>query len=307
MRFKAITLSAALSLAATGCGQGQNGTEALRDGSRGAGASTTPKAERPREILARTRSALPAAVSGTSLPRAKPSGSALFNAAYHRSGSDWEQLLFLCDGVNGERVRLLTTPNARGLSQMWTYAKPSFAPASEEVRIDDEDPGAGQILRELQRPNGGAIGSIHSINPSVVGSPDVTTLPTLSRITAGSEITACRWMERGRVLFVDAKRTVLITAEPRGSYTYRSFDHAKPGAPVGGTSSIPTAAVKGGRLVGSQPRLETYEFKAGPWTYRLTASADNRTPGATLAVLRAGKVAMTSTAVAYEMAASRME
>ena len=246
-------------------------------------------------------------VTGSTLATAKPAGSALFNAAYHRNRSGWEQTLFLCDGVNGERIRLVTMPNARGLSQLWTYRKPGFASANEEVRIGDEDPGAGQILRELRRPGGRAIGSIHSVNPGILGRPDVTTLPTLSRITVGSEITPCRWMPRGRVLFVDTKRTVAITAEPGGADTYRSFDHAAPGAPVGSSSSIPSATVKGGRLLRSRPRVETYEFNAGPWTYRLTASADNRSPGAELMVLHAGTAVETSTAIAYEMAAARRE
>ena len=256
------------------------------------------------EMPAATR--LRTAMSGR-LPVARPSGSGLLNAAYHRNGINWDPVMFLCDGVNGGQVRLVTTPNARGLSQMWTYTKPGFAARSDEVRVGDEDPGAGQIMRELRRPDGGAIGSTHSINPGILGSADVTTLPTLSRITLGSEITPCRWMARGRVLFVDARRTVLITSEPGGTYTYRSFDHAKPGKPVGSTSSIPTATVRGGRLVRSRPGIEIYEFRAGPWTYRLTASAKNRAPGADLAVLRSGRARTTSIAVAYEMAAARQE
>lgn len=238
---------------------------------------------------------------------APPAGSALSNAAYHRTAGRWEQVMFLCDGVNGKKVKIVTAPNALGLSRLWSYAKPSFAAASEEVRIGDEDPGAGQIMRELRASDGPTIGSIHSTNPGILGGADVTSLPTLSRITVRDEITPCRWMARGRVLLVDPKRTILITAEPRGGYVYRSFDHAKPGAPVGSTSSIPTAMVTDGRLLRSRPGVETYEFKAGPWTYRVTASASNREPGATLVVLNAGKSASTSTAVAYEMAAARVE
>ena len=307
MQRPATNLTAALVLVAAGCGQQPESFNGPRGAaSRGAELPTKAPGHLTRDA-SRIQSAPPATATSTGLPIAKPAGSALFNAAYLRNGRDWEQVMFLCDGVNGEQVRLVTTPNARGLSQLWTYRKPSFARASEEVRIGENDPGAGQIMRELRRPDGRPIGSIHSFNPTVLGGADVTTLPTLSSITVGSEITPCRWMERGRLLFVDARRTVLITAEPRGGYTYRSYDHAKPGAPMGSTSSIPTATVTGGRLLSSPLRVETYEFNAGPWTYRLTASADNRTPGASLAVLRSGKAVMVSAAVAYEMSAARRD
>ena len=242
---------------------------------------------------------------------AKPSGSALFNAAYLNAGGDWEQLILLCDGIDGDRIRIATIPNARGLSQLLTYRKRDFRPAGETVRLGDEDPGAGQIMRELRRPGGAAIGSVHSINPRVIGDAAATSLPTLSSVTLGGATTRCRWMPRGRVLYVDERRTVLITSEPDGRYTYRSYDHAKPGKAVhtrgNGATSVATATVNGGRLVRSGPGEEAYEFLSGPWTYRLTASADNRAPGARLTVLRAGRAVATPTAVAYQMAAARRE
>ena len=242
---------------------------------------------------------------------AKPSGSALFNAAYLNVGGDWEKLILLCDGIDGDRIRIVRMPNARGLSQLWTYRKRDFRPVGETVRLGDEDPGAGQIMRELRRPGGAAIGSVHSINPGLVGDAAATSLPTLSSVTLGGATTRCRWMPRGRVLYVDAKRTVLITSERDGRYTYRSYDHAKPGNAVhtrgNGATSVATATVTGGRLVRSRPGEEAYEFLSGPWTYRLTASADNRAPGATITVLRSGKTKAIYLAVAYEMAAARIE
>ena len=45
---------------------------------------------------------------------AKPSGSALFNAAYVNAGGDWQQIILLCDGIDGDRIRIATMPNARG-------------------------------------------------------------------------------------------------------------------------------------------------------------------------------------------------
>ncbi len=198
-------------------------------------------------------------------------------------------------------------PECPGLSQVSIYRKPDFAMRSEAARAGDEDPGAGQIMRELWRPDGRALGSIHSVNPGILGNARDTSLPTLSSMTVGGEVTPCRWTASGRVLFVDDRRTVVITAEANGSFTYRSFDHARHSIPVGGTSSIATATVRGGRLIRSPPGLETYGFSAGPWTYRVKASADDRQPGATLTVLRSGRATTSSMAVAYEMAAARRE
>ncbi len=49
---------------------------------------------------------------GVALPRASPAPSALFNAAYQRREDHWDQVLYLCDGIGGDRVKLVTMPNA---------------------------------------------------------------------------------------------------------------------------------------------------------------------------------------------------
>ena len=248
--------------------------------------------------------------SGVSLSRAAPAPSALFNAAYQRVESDWEQILYLCDGVDGDRVKLITMPNAKGLSVLWTYRKADFRTKRETIRLSDDDPGAGQIMREIQRSDGSAFGSVHSINPGVLGNVDVTILPTLTGITDRNESTRCRWEPRGRVLLFDGRRSVLVIGNEDGSYTYKSFDYAKPGKIIdagGGATSTPSTTVKGGRLVPAEPNHEVYEFRNGPWTYRVSASGDNRAPGAGLTVLRNGKAVQTSVAAAYQMAAKRIE
>lgn len=251
--------------------------------------------------------------SGVPLPRAAPAPSALFNAAYQRVESDWEQILYLCDGVDGDRVKLITMPNAKGLSTLWTYQKSDFRTKRETIRLGDDDPGAGQIMREIQRPDGRAFGSVHSINPGLLGNADVTTLPTLptlTGITDRNESTRCRWETRGRILLFDGRRSVLVIGNEDGSYTYKSFDYAKPGKIIdagGGSTSTPSTTVKGGRLVSAEPNHEVYEFRNGSWTYRVSASGDNRAPGAGLTVLRDGKAMQTSVAAAYQMAAKRIE
>lgn len=51
---------------------------------------------------------------------------------------------YLCDGIGGERMTLITSPNARGLSMLWTYGKPGFRTARQIVRLGNDDAGAGQ-------------------------------------------------------------------------------------------------------------------------------------------------------------------
>lgn len=303
-------LTLVVALGASGCGQAPrqsaapsgegSASMAQPDVGTAVAASPPPPERRPAT-----------SAESVALPRAAPAPSALFSAAYQRKEGDWEQVLYLCDGIGGDRVKLVTMPNAKGISELWTYRKPDFRTDRELVRLSDEDPGAGQIMSALQTTDGKPFGSVHSINPGMMGDAQATTLPTLSSITDKTETTQCRLMPRGRVLLVDARRSVLITAEPGGSYTYRSYDHTKPGKVVtagqNGATSTPTATVRGGRLIPASPGHEVYEFRKSPWTYRVSASADNRLPGASLAVLRDGKTISTSVAAVYQMAAKRIE
>ena len=301
-------LTLIIALGASGCGQ--QARQSAAPTSEGSALITQPDdavAAPPPTIEQQSATG----AEGVALPRANPAPSALFNAAYQRKEGDWEQVLYLCDGIGGDRVKLVTMPNAKGLSELWTYRKPDFRTDREPTRLSDEDPGAGQIMRELQTADGKPFGSVHSINPGMMGDAQATTMPTLGGITDKAETTQCRWMPRGRVLLVDARRSVLVTAEPDGSYTYRSYDYAKPGkvmaAGQDGATSTPTSTVTNGRLISSTPGHEVYEFHKNPWTYRVSASADNRALGASLAVLRDGKTVSTSVAAAYQMAAKRIE
>lgn len=295
----------AIALASVGCGGGSNGEQLNAPPQERAATEPAPAAP------SRSPQPVDRAERGVPLPLAGPADSALFHAAYQRVEDDWQQVLFLCDGIGGERVKLVTMPNARGLSTLWTYAKPGFGTDREWVRVGDQDAGAGQIGRPIEREDGTAVGAARSINPGMLGDAAATSLPTLSSITDKAETTQCRWLPRGRVLLVDSRRTVLVTAEPDGSYTYRSFDHATPGEVVapagGGRSSRPTVTITGGRLVPSDPGRESYRFDAPPWLYLVRASADNRAPGASLEVRRDGELVQTSVAAAYQMAARRIE
>lgn len=302
----------ALAILAGGCQQAPGGdateSKALTEV---AGAKPGPAEARPSAKDASAPRPRQAAAAGVPLPPAKPAPSALFNAAYQRVENDWEQIIYLCDGVRGDRVTLVTMPNAKGLSELWTYRKPDFRTVRETVRLGDEDPGAGQVMRELRHPDGSAFGSVHSVNPGILGDADATALPMLRSTTNKNKTTQCRWLPRARVLLVNPKRSVAVIAEADGSYTYQSFDYAQPGKVLDGgegrATSTPTVTVRNGRLVPSEPGREVYEFSAGPWTYRVSASADNQAPGATLTVLCGGKPVSTSVAAAYQMAARRIE
>lgn len=295
-------ICAALLPALASCGGARHEEAApSNDVANGIVAADAPSAVPPRPAPTRV------AAAGAPLPSAPPAPSALLNAAYQRDESDWVQILFLCDGVNGDRVQLVTTPDAKGMSVLWTYAKPGFGARRERVRVGNQDAGAGSLGWPLLDPNDREVGAVRSLNPGMVGDGGAG-LPTLSSIRVNGTITRCRRLDRAQLMLVTPVRTVIVTKAADG-FRYGSFDHAKPG-PVtedgAFVSSQPTLSVGGGRLVAAAPNHERYEFRNGPWTYRIDASADNRAPGASLTVLKDGRTVQTSTASAYQMSARRI-
>jgi hypothetical protein len=266
-------------------------------------APTAPPALSPTLADARVK------LAGSPLLSARPAPSALFNAAYQRTEADWSQVLFLCDGVDGDRVKLITTPDAKGLSSMWTYAKPDFRTRREMVRVGNQDAGAGSVGWPLLDRADREIGSVRSFNPQMLGESDAAGLPSLRSIRVQGEVTRCRWLEKARVMLVTSARTVVVT-RGRAGYRYTSFDYAKNGRVIQRSASVsskPTLSIGGGRLLLTRQNQERYEFPNGPWTYRIDASADNRAPGALLTVLKDGQIVQTSTASAYQLSARRIE
>lgn len=300
-------LCAALLPALAGCGRASDKKAGPSDLTANvtAGRADPPFANPPRP--APTCLAARATRAGEPLPSARPAPSALFNAAYQRDEADWVQVLFLCDGVDGDRVQLITTPDAKGLSMLWTYAKRGFRTRREVVRVGNQDAGAGNIWWPLLDLEDREIGAVRSLNPGMVEGGGG--LPTLSSIRVHGVVTRCRRLVSAQLMLVTPVRTVVVTRED-GGLRYSSFDHAKPGKVTesgASVSSQPTLSVGGGRLVPAARNHERYEFRNGPWTYRLDASADNRAPGASVTVLKDDRVVQTSTASAYQMSAERME
>lgn len=262
--------------------------------------------------IASTQAIATAAAAVTPLPIPQPAGNASAVAAYQRVEDRWTPIRYLCDGIAGDRVQVMTMPGADGAATLWTYAKPGFATTRAAVRLGTADSGMSHTTYEVLPARGAdALGALSETSPGVYGDMEVTTLPTLSSMRIGGTETRCRWLPGARVLLVTPRRSVVVAADLEGSgYIYRSFDHDKPGRvldePGGGPSSTPTAEVKGGRLVSSSGGREVYEFTKAPWTYRVTASARAAAPGASVAVLRDGKPVVMETAAAYEMAAKRV-
>lgn len=301
-------ICATLLLAMTGCG-GAAGDGSTTSGGEANVVAADYAAPTVRPRPSPTRAGTPIALGGAPLPSARPAPSALFNAAYQRTEADWSQVLFLCDGVNGDRVSLITTPDAKGLSVLWTYAKPDFRTRREAVRVGNQDAGAGSISWPLLDLDDREIGAVRSLNPGMAGESGAEGLPSLRSISAHGQITRCRWLERARAMLITSARTVVVTRE-RDGYGYASFDHARRGRVIergASFSSQPTLSISGGRLVPAGPNRERYEFRNGPWTYRIDASADNRAPGASLTVLKDARIVQTSTASAYQLSAKRAE
>lgn len=266
-------------------------------------------ANAPQAAPGATPERLGPAVPATPLPIAPPATDAAGRAAFQKIGSGWRALRYLCDGVGDGPILLVTGPGADDIARLTTLARPDLRETARSVRLGTAHAGAGSVWRELTAPGGGVIGAVRSINPGMLGDAAATTLPTLASMRIGTTETRCRWLPRARVLMVTEQRSAIITADAGDRYTYRSFDHDRPGAVSDagerGASSTPTAEVGGGRLVQATAEIEIYEFAAPPWTYRITASSDAAAPGATLSVLRNGRLVSTAAARAYVMAARR--
>lgn len=289
-----VLASLALATILTGCG-GTSGT-----------ANAVADAELQADTVAEPTPATATVPSpaATPLDLAPPSPRADKAAAFVAGTGGWAPILYLCDSADGSQVAAVSA------TELWTYATPGMRVTTQTIALGNEDAGAGSIWRDIVS-EGKAIGAVRSINPGMLGAAEATTLPTLSSIRIGSRETRCRWLPRARLLVVTAKRSAIVTRETDGSYTYRSFDYDKPGRVTeggeAGTSSTPTVEVRGGRSMAAPAGQEAYEFTAAPWTYRVAASARARAPGASIAVLKDGRAASRSEAIAYEMAAARVD
>lgn len=255
-----------------------------------------------------TASPTPVATSSadaTPLVTAPPSPRADDAAAFVRAATGWTPILYLCDGINGSRVV------AVGATGLWDFAKPGMDVTTQTIALGEEEAGAGSIWRDMMG-EGATVGAVRSVNPGMLGTPQATTLPTLASVRIGRRETRCRWLPRARLLIVTAERSAIVTQAADRSYTYRSFDYDRSGRVIdsggeGGASSTPTAEVRGGRLIAGPAGQETYEFTAAPWMYRVTASARSGSPGASITVSKDGRAASRAEAIAYEMAAARID
>lgn len=286
--------SVALAAMLAGCGGVSNGSNAS--------ANTDVSASAMREpVPVATTTPAPA---GTPLSLAPPSPMADKAAAFVAGSGGWTPILYLCDGIDGSQVAAVS---ATGL---WTFAKPGMDVTTQRIALGDTDAGAGSVWRDMTS-EGTTVGAVRSINPGMLGTAEATTLPTLSSVRIGQRETPCRWLPRARLLIVTARRSAMVTREADGSYTYRSFDHDKPGRITqggeAGTSSTPTVEVRGGRLIAAPTGQEAYEFTAAPWVYRVAASARTSAPGASILVLKDGRRVSRAEAIAYEMAAARID
>lgn len=244
------------------------------------------------------------APDGTPLTLAPPSPRADRAAAFVAGRDGWTPILYLCDGVDGSQVAAVSA------TRLSTFVKPDMATTARTIALGTEDAGAGSIWRDMTS-GGEIVGAVRSINPGMLGTAEATTLPTLSSVRLGGRETRCRWLPRARLLIVAPRRSAMVTREADGGYTYRSFDYAEPGKVTeggeAGTSSTPTVEVRGGRLIAAPAGQEIYEFAAAPWTYRVAASARSGAPGGSITVLKGGREVSRAEAIAYEMAAARVD
>ncbi|WP_027481264.1 hypothetical protein, partial [Deinococcus pimensis] len=149
-----------------------------------------------------------------------------------RAGKAW----VVCDALNTSRTLVIGTPDAAGRAVITTLDRRTGRWTHEAWQVGRADPGAGSVYYAL-KPRAGAPGrpgdAVRLVNPGVSVSPDLYAFtPALVSVTLRGEANECRLLPGTRLLGVTARRTVLVTQDAAGRLTYRSYDFARPGAPL---------------------------------------------------------------------------
>ncbi|KQT32639.1 hypothetical protein ASG29_12935 [Sphingomonas sp. Leaf412] len=221
-----------------------------------------------------------------------------------RGGGTWQPALFVCDGIDRDRVLVVSAPDARRRAMLTALAKPGLATASAPVRIGEGDAGMSQVYFPLLAADGRAVGNIHTVSPGVVN-PGATT-PTVTSVTYRDDTMNCRFAPQTRVLGATLKRSVQVTATPRTGYRYRSYDYdtnlPRIAQDFGGRDTRASLTMDNGRLVDQRGGRRVYEFRNGGFVYRVFASVDVAKGGGGVQVWQSGRLIQTEPFGAYTAA-----
>lgn len=221
-----------------------------------------------------------------------------------RSGGAWQPALFVCDGIDRDRVLVVSAPDPQRRAILTALAKPGLASASIPVRIGEGDAGMSQVYFPLLSADGRPLGNIHTISPGVV-EPGATT-PTVTSVTYREDTMNCRFAPQTRVLGATLKRSVQVTATPRAGYRYRSYNYDTNLPAVsqdfGGRDTRASLTIDNGRLVDQRDGRRVYEFRNGGFVYRVFAAVDAAKGGGGVQVWQGGRLIQTEPFGAYTAA-----
>lgn len=221
-----------------------------------------------------------------------------------RDGDRWSPALFVCDGIDRDRVLVMSAPDRGRRVTLTTLSKPGLAARRTTWTLGQGEAGMSQVWFPLRDMAGSDAGNVHTVSPAVV-EPGATT-PTVTSVTLGRDTTTCRFAPQTRVLGATDKRSVQVTRTPRNGYRYRSYDHdtvlAAIDQPWGGRDTRASLTIDGGRLVDQSGGRRVYEFHNASYTYRIFASVDAAHGGGGVQVWRGGRMILSEPFGAYTAA-----
>lgn len=212
---------------------------------------------------------------------------------------------FVCDALNAPEVIVVGRPDASGRSVLVTYRKNAADAFSfAAYTVGAADPGAGNVYYPLT-PRAGAApaGSgplyLRALNPGVLADPARARTPVWTEVKAGAVARSCRWEPDTVLQGFGTRRSVLVTATPRGGFTYRSYDFPL-GKPAR-NASTPSLTITGGRR---EETATTWRFVFGNagYTYTVEVARPGGPPGATLTVRRGDRPVLNEVLKGYTLA-----
>ncbi len=127
---------------------------------------------------------------------------------------------FACDGVDGPLAASFAPRDPQGTSIVTLHDRDTHGVTASRVTVGSADPGAGQVYYPLSR-GGKAVGTIHMVNPGMVGNP---VLPAVTSVDLDGHHLECRFMPDMRFLGIGEQRSVMVRGEG-AALRYESFDY----------------------------------------------------------------------------------
>jgi hypothetical protein len=222
-------------------------------------------------------------------------------AAFHRVENAWSPMWFQCE----TRRDFLVFPGP-ATAKTQTVSILGRTPTASFSRLqytNSAEPDCGMMkcwwMLTSSTPSQGsiAIRESHYIDPaSGFWTPEFQITAQGTGFGPEAKAESCRWYPRLRLAAFTGQDSIYITENGRGQPTLRLFERTQE------FDRAVLAVTRGSSRLDSVNHRETFDFKSGATSYRISVSANDSHPDCRLHILRNGKVIREETATAYTYA-----